>query len=386
MRKKRDTHTSSCRCDQVNVSFHISDLQLTNFRNYGDDTFGLDPSLTILHGANAVGKTNIVEAIQLLCEVSTFRKASNKDIIKHGGDTACITLTAHDGSRTRCVKACIEQHTKSYEVNGKKVSVTEGILGHIPIVVFTPDNLGLVKDSAVKRRSELDELGYQLSKNYVQLCREYTKAVKGRNRLLADGYFMDPSFEAWTDQLITIGAALYENRAKLLARLAPLICEHYQLIDPHASLEVTYITNWGALPEDTREESAEKLRLAFDESFSDECTRRITLVGPHRDDILFGIDGHDARTFASQGQQRTIALSWKLAHVSIIEEVLGVRPILLLDDVMSELDSERRDALMAQVEQGAQTIITTTNIGYFESELLDRARVIEIERNPSCDV
>jgi DNA replication and repair protein RecF len=287
-------------------------------------------------------------------------------------------LVAHDGSRERAVRAEVVENSKKYEVNGKRVSVADGILGKVPVVVFTPDNLGLVKDAASARRRELDAVGRQLSKNYVRLGREYEKALKGRNRLLADGYASDPAFEAWTEQVVVIGAALFEHRVKLMERLAPLIVEHFSAIDATSELGVSYENNWGARKTDDRGAIEMKLAEALEASGVDERARRITLVGPHRDDIVFTLDGHEARLFGSQGQQRTIALAWKLAEVSLIKEVLGVSALLLLDDVMSELDGARRAALMERVGTSAQTVVTTTNIAYFEPALLDRATVIEI--------
>jgi len=367
------------------VSFQISNLKLQRFRNYEDKIFEFDPNVTILWGSNAVGKTSTIEAIQVLCEATSFRKPSYEDMIQHGEESAVLELSATDGERTRDVTLIVEPHTKSYKVNGKKTTVSNGILGIIPVIVFAPDNLSLVKDSAGKRRDEIDALGQQLSKNYTRLLKEYSKALRGRNRLLSDGYCTDPAFDAWSDQLAAIGAVLYRNREKLLERLIPIVVQQYASIDPEATLEVAYENNWGATAEDTTEEVEQKLRDALDDSFIDECARKITLVGPHRDDIVFRIDGHDVRSFGSQGQQRTVALSWKLAEVSLIEEMLGVKPILLLDDVMSELDESRRNALMGRVGEAAQTIITTTNIHYFETSLLDRARVIEISSEKCRD-
>jgi len=365
------------------VSFRIKELKVQGFRNYEDCAFKLDPSVTILWGDNAVGKTSIIEAIQVLCETISFRKPSYSEMIRHGHKQASLALNAVDGERERDVSLTIEPNTKTYQVNGKKISSTDNILGVIPVVVFAPDNLSLIKDSANRRRDEIDAIGQQLSKNYARLLREYSKALRGRNRLLSEGYCTDPAFDAWSDQLATIGVVLYRHREKLLERLVPLMVEQYGTIDPHSSLEVIYSNNWGAVGTDSIEEAQRKLRAALDESFIDECSRKITLVGPHRDDVVFTIDGHDARAFGSQGQQRTIALSWKLAEVNLVKEVLGVKPILLLDDVMSELDESRRNALMGSVGTVAQTIITTTNIHYFEPTLLDRARIIEINpKNP----
>ena len=364
------------------MSFRIEHLHLEGFRNYEDASLDLDRDLTILLGRNAVGKTSVIEAIQLLCEGVSFRHCPYPEMIGHQHEQAMLEMEARhlkgEPSRIRQVRALIEPHTKTYTVNGKQTSVREGIAGVIPVVVFTPDNLRLIKDAASRRRDEVDALGKQLSNTYARLVREYTKTLKGRNRLLTDGYFTDPAFDAWTEQLSLVGAALFRHRARLLERLTELARAQYHAIDATCVLRVTYENNWGALPQMGSDQLADRLHNALDEHLISDTQRKTTTIGPHRDEVVFTLDGHDARAFASQGQQRTIALAWKLAGADLIEELLGVPPILLLDDVMSELDEVRRRALVQRIGSDNQTVITTTNTHYFDDELLQRARIIEI--------
>ena len=360
------------------MSFLISELHLQGFRNYQDAVFAFDPTLTIVCGANAVGKTSIIEAIQILCEAVSFRKSTYQEMVRHGCQQARLTLHAYEGERRREVVLDIEGNRKTYRVNQKKANAINDVLGVIPTLVFTPDNLRIIKDGATKRREAVDMLGQQLSKTYAHLCREYTKTLKGRNRLLGEGKDSSPVFGIWTEQLVSLGAALHCHRAKLLARLIPLIQQQHAYIDPDHLLEIAYVNNWCVEAHDDREHVEQQLRTALALRADEEHARKITLVGPHRDDVSFLLDRYDVRSYGSQGQQRTIALSWKLAEVDMVESVLGVQPLLLLDDVMSELDESRRNALTARVGCVAQTIITTTNIGYFEPALLSRAHLIEI--------
>ncbi|MCL2491341.1 MAG: DNA replication and repair protein RecF [Coriobacteriia bacterium] len=369
------------------MSFRISKLHLKRFRNHHDSSFELDPNLTVLYGRNAVGKTSVIEAVQMLCEGASFRKPTFSEMIEHGNELGSLTLEAYDPDvtpwRTRAVELVLEPHKRTYTVNGKEVSLGEGIAGEIPVIVFSPDHLALIKNSASRRREEIDGVNKQLSKNYARLCREYTKTLKGRNRLLNEGYYNNPTFEAWDDQLVVVGSALYLNRARLLEKLQILTQIQHRDIDPTTTLAIEYTNNWGATPDATKEELAIRFHEALREYREQEIARRVTLVGPHRDDMIFSLDGHDARTFGSQGQQRTIALAWKLAQLDLVEQIAGIRPLLLLDDVMSELDQVRRDALMRRVGNDTQTIITTTNTHYFEPDLMERALLIELGEGES---
>jgi len=305
-------------------------------------------------------------------------------MIHHDHTEGKISLDARSDQkgveRQRTVELHLTPPKRNFTVNSKKVSVAEGITGEIPVVVFTPDHLKLIKDSASRRREEIEGIGRQLSKNYMRLSKEYLKTLKGRNRLLAEGLSRDPAFDAWTEQLVTLGAALYQHRVKLLERLGTLTKEQHADLDATCDLETTYVNNWGARPEADRAELEEAFFDVLAQQTAYEMARKTTVVGPHRDDIVFLLDGHDARAFGSQGQQRTIALSWKLAQIDLIRELRGTDPVLLLDDVMSELDQARRDALVAKVGEDSQTIITTTNIHYFDPSLIRRAHLIEITK------
>ena len=362
----------------------VREITLKGFRSYPSLSLELDPLLTIVHGPNAAGKTNIIEALQLTTEGVSFRSPQWRDIVAWGSETAAVSLTAEGDGRLRVVELSVADGRRSYVVNGKKVRSALDVAGEIPCVIFTPNDMRLVKDSADKRRDEIDSLGAQLSKSYGRLRTEYGRIVTQRNRLLKEEYVDRDTLAAWTDRLVVVGASLTEHRLRLLDRMRPHLVAAASVIDPSTTLGIGYMNSIpsvggsgnGGQP---RAEVEAAYRCALEERGADELVRRMTLVGPHRDDIVFEIDGRDARTFGSQGQQRTIALAWKLAEVKTVREVSGKSPLLLLDDVMSELDESRRRALTNEVGHVAQTVITTANIDYFDSELLGRARVIAIQ-------
>jgi DNA replication and repair protein RecF len=248
-------------------------------------------------------------------------------------------------------------------------------------VVFTPDDLTMVKGPADRRRAAIDDLGEQLSPTYGSLRRDYGKVVRQRNALLREG---SPTTdrEAWDDQLLSLGSRLVVHRVGLLDRTMAHAVRRYAEMTGGEELGYAYADHCGlatcaAL---TSPEAEAAMRVELERRAHEERARGVSLIGPHRDDIVLTIGGRDARAFGSQGQQRTIALAWKLAEVEMVEEVLRRKPILLLDDVMSELDAERRDALSEVVASEVQTVVTTTNTGYFSAQTLDDATIVMIDR------
>jgi len=258
------------------------------------------------------------------------------------------------------------------------------VAGLLPSVVFTPDDLDMVKGPSERRRSSIDDLGEQISATYGSLRRDYAKVVKQRNALLRDGG-REAHSAVWEERLVALGSSLLAHRERLLARVMACAAEAYAGMADGEPLTWVYADRSG-LPEGrepgglTQQQAAAAMREALEQRRAEESRRLVTLVGPHRDDIVFFVGGREARVFASQGQQRTVALAWKLAEVQIVHEVLRRRPVLLLDDVMSELDAERRSALSSLVTADTQTFVTTTNLGYFSPELLEGATIVELGR------
>jgi DNA replication and repair protein RecF len=363
------------------VSLTITRISLEHFRSCSSVSVELDPRLTVIVGPNAVGKTNIVEAIQLLTAAESFRRPLWSDVVEWGAAEARAQLEASGDSRALTVELTIScQGRRSYRVNGKarrKIADTAGV---IPCVLFTPEDLRLVKDSSERRRETLDSVGRQLSPAYAATRLDYDRILRHRNAVLKDETASVDTLEAWTEQLVSVGAALSDHRVRLFERIAGHLGRIHEEIASGQPLEARYRRSWdrdGAVGVEGVG-SVEAMRQALGRRATEERARGTTVVGPHRDDIEFRIEGRDARTFASQGQQRSVALAWKLAELAVIQEISGQPPVLLLDDVMSELDEQRRHALTRFVGEAAQTVVTTTNLGYFEPDLIARARVVEL--------
>jgi DNA replication and repair protein RecF len=359
------------------VSLRVTRLELRDFRSY--ESLDLEPGekITIVVGPNAVGKTNIVEALQLLTAASSFRSPLWAECVRWGSAGASLGLEAQGDERRLETRLMISSEGKrSYSVNGNLKRKIAEVTGLLPCVVFTPDDLKMVKESAERRRTALDNVGDQLSRAYLSLRAEYEKTVRQRNAALKAPSTDEGVLTALTERLVNRGTAFLLHRKRLFERLSISLTAVYSILVPGESIEAQYLSSWSrrGVAEDSDTAFGDALVIAGQE----ERARGVTLVGPHRDDIRFLLNGRDARTYASQGQQRTISLAWKLAEVSVITDVGGQPPILLLDDVMSELDEARRHALAGFVGEVAQTFVTTTNLGYFERDMIERAHVVSL--------
>lgn len=359
------------------MSLKVSSISLVNFRNF--ESFGvvLDPGLTVLVGDNAVGKTNTVEALQLVTSGRSFRRPKPLELLREGAEEGRCEGRIEGDGRVIDVECEIAQGKRTFRRNGKACHAAD-LAGTLMSILFCPDDLSLAKGSASLRRQEIDTFGSQASQGYDKVVRNYAKAIEQRNSFLKGEWADEVFLDAW-DETVALGAAtLLYHRASLFGRLVTRFSEVYREISGGERAQATYVSSlpggpFGRSKEEIRQDMVEALHQARDE----DLRRQFTTVGPHRDDIEFAISGRSARTYGSQGQQRSIVLAWKMAEVMVSQDVIGETPLLLLDDVMSELDEARRAALTSFVEEGLQTVVTTTNMGYFPERLLSRAKVVE---------
>lgn len=363
----------------------IEALELKDFRNYEGLLLEPGRALTVLVGPNAVGKTNIIEALQLVTSTLSFRRPRCEDLVRWDAEEARVSMRARRGNRRLETTLQITPDGKrAYTVNGQAKKRLSDVAGLLPSVVFTPDDLDMGKGPSERRRAAIDDLGEQISATYGSLRRDYAKVVRQRNALLRDGG-PEAHSAVWEERLVALGSSLLAHRERLLARVMASAAAAYAGMADGEALTWEYADRCGLQAEReagalTQHEAAAAMRTALENRRAEERRRMVTLVGPHRDDIVFFVGGREARTYASQGQQRTVALAWKLAEVQVVHDVLRRRPILLLDDVMSELDADRRAALSSLVTADTQTFVTTTNLGYFSPELLEGATIVELGR------
>lgn len=372
------------------MSIYARTLSVTEYRSFPSFELDLARGVTVLVGHNAVGKTNLVEALQLLTSGRSFRKPSPRELVRAGGTRCSMKLTLEGEGRVIDMGCVVEDGKRSFMRNGKRCRAA-GVRGVVPSVLFCPDDLDLVKRGARLRREALDGFGIQLNESYAQLASTYERTVEQRNSLLKEPFCTRDLLDAWNDSIASTGAALTVHRLALLSRIREHLIDVYAGLSGGEAVDVSYVPSWGASDAITLPAAADassradrieavraRIAAALDARAGEELRRGITLVGPHRDEVAFTIDGRDARTFASQGQQRSLVLAWKIAEVEVTREILGRPPLLLLDDVMSELDEARRQAFLGLVGGGVQTVITTTNLGYFDDLALERAKVVKI--------
>lgn len=366
------------------MDLRISHISFCDFRSY--ETFDLSDigPLTVFVGPNAAGKTNVIEGVQLLTAQSSFRNPTVPQLVRAGASFSRLQADVTDGSRQLALGVRLADGKKKHLLNGKPKR-TADLKGLVPSVTFTPDDLELSKGSMSVRRTALDSLGSQLSANHYLIRRDYEKVLRHKNHLLKE----DSSsllIESMNEMIVTCGAQLACYRSALFEKLASSMSSYYsEITEGRESLTACYVPSWEDHDPSVpcsysfgRDEARALLSRALQKRLPDEIARRRALIGPHADKIEFFIDGSNAGVFGSQGQQRSVVLAFKLAEASLIQDILGRKPVLLLDDVMSELDSARRRALVSFVAGEIQTFITTTNLSYFDEDLLARARVVRL--------
>ena len=349
---------------------------MSGFRSFDSHSVDFADTTTILVGHNAAGKTNTVEALQMLTAGYSFRRPTPRQLINDSCEEARIALHLEGDGRVMDMTCDIAPGKRQYSRNGKKCQAAE-VPATLMSVLFCPDDLFLVKRGASFRRDEIDDFGRQANAGYSKVLAAYLRAVEQRNRLLKEDAPDLGLLDAWDASVALGGATLLQARMRLFTRLSGKISEIYGQISGGEKLSCSYECSLGPdLFELTRDELAELLAERLRDVRSDDLRRQQTTVGPHRDDITFGIDGRDARLFGSQGQQRSVVIALKMAEVLLSAEIVGEQPLLLLDDVMSELDENRREAVLSFAQRGIQTVVTTTNLGYFSDDLLSASKVV----------
>lgn len=365
----------------------IRNISCTNFRSYTHFELDNIGDLTVIVGPNAIGKTNLIEGIQLTTACSSFRHPKPDHLIYDGASTGFFETAIEGDGRALEVKVVAADGARTFFLNRKKKRAAS-LRGLLPSVLFCPDDLSLVKGSQSAKRSQLDLLGSQLSVGYNAVRKDYEKILRQKNSCLKQevsySYLLSVN-----EVMASIGAQLYRLRAELLSALEPYIQQYYQALSgDKESVQVAYVPSWlrknydleryHAFEIPPRTEILQTLLDAMERDYSKEAERRMSLYGPQVDRVEFYLNERNVTTFASQGQQRSLVLSYKMAEVSLIRDKLNQNPVLLLDDVMSELDNNRRSALLSLLQQGVQTFITATNAEVFDEALLKQARLVEL--------
>jgi DNA replication and repair protein RecF len=351
----------------------LAHLWLTDFRGHQASEVEVGPGITVFAGGNAQGKTTVLEAVGWLARMSSFRGAPDSALVRVGCERAIVRAEIVPANRDPDVRPdLIEAEIAAAGrnrvlLNRRPLPRARDLLGSLRVTVFAPDDLRLVKAGPAERRAELDDLLMALSPRYDAVQADYERVLKHRNAWLRTWSRADDpaTLDVWDEQLVRAGAELVRGRLKLLDRLAaPLGKAYGDVAGAAADVAGTYEAAWVGDPplDETRlDDVAPLLAEAVSRSRAADLERRLTLVGPHRDDWRLSIDGLDARRFASQGEQRSLALAVRLAGHVVISDVVGEPPVLLLDDVFSELDQTRAANLVAHLPI-AQALVTTAGV------------------------
>lgn len=349
----------------------ITDLRLQNFRSYKDASFELGPDVNIVVGPNASGKTNLLEALLVLARGSSYR-AKDSELVRFGAPWARLDghLTA-GGQRT--AKLAMEPvASKSFELADKTYKRL-GLVHSLPVVLFEPNHLLLLSGGPERRRDYLDDLLEQTTPGYATTRRQYRRAVAQRNSLLKQLQWATPtSLFPWNVRLSQLAGQIVRARGELVGQLDGNIGQLYRTLSAtKAKVAVAYGSSIATENYETRLLNRLESELELDQR------RGFTGSGPHREDLLVSFDGRPAQETASRGETRTVVLALKILELAIIEAVRGQRPLLLLDDVFSELDGKRRHQLIEQLT-GHQTFITTTDADVVLQHFTDRCNVIAL--------
>jgi DNA replication and repair protein RecF len=346
---------------------HLAGLWLTDFRCYEEATLRFPPGVTVICGANAQGKTSLLEAVGWAATGKSFRGVPDSALVRAGRDVAILRAEVVDDERVQLLEAEIKASGRNrVQLNRNAVQRSRDLLGLMRTTVFAPDDLQLVKGGPSGRRDYLDDLLAALSPRYEAARTDYERVLKQRNALLRGGLRGEDAagtLDVFDLQLAAAGAELARGRVKLLERLVPAVAEAYaELAGAHTPITTEYEAEWAAdgLGGEGGLDGAldQALLDAFASHRKAEIDRGVTLVGPHRDEWRLLVGGMESRTHASQGEQRTLALALRLGGHRLCGELTGSSPVLLLDDVFSELDDQRAVALVEHLDAG-QTLVTT---------------------------
>ncbi len=341
-------------------------LQVQDFRNLAEVRLVPSPRATIAVGQNGQGKTNLLEALYVLATLKPLRASRLSELVRWGAERARVSGRFLLKGAEREIAVEVEGGQRQAYVDGKKAQSLEEYFGGVSVVAFTPDDLGVIKGGPEERRTFLDRAVFNRYPAFLQESRSYARALKSRNRLLREGggQMPDPAYlEAYDTTLARAGARILVRRRALMAELAPRARATFESIG-RTEARATYGYHPTHLGDVSREDEAgiaTRLQEVLQQRLPRDLARGFTSVGPHADDVEVTLGGRSARAYASQGQQRALVLGWKIAEIENLEAALGVLPLLLLDDVSSELDPERNAYLMGYLhESGAQTFLTTT--------------------------
>ena len=362
----------------------IKRIKMVGFRNYFNTTISFGPNMNIFVGDNAQGKTNILEGITILALTKSHRIGVSPNIIMFQKKKCKLSGVVKKEKILSNLEIEITEESKKLAINHNVLKKVADYISYLNVIVFTPDDLEIIKGPPSVRRNLLNIQLSQVSREYLKIYNEYNKLLKTRNeylKVLFKNNIADKSYlDIITDKLIEKAIFIYQKRKEYIDLVNIYISNYYKEISSEDNIIVRYVTNID-LEEYDSEYIRKKLKHKFKKNYNKELNYGMTIYGPHRDDFYFEYFGNDLKYYGSQGQQKLAVLSFKLSEISIFKEYCGTLPVLLLDDVFSELDIKKRNKLLKIINSDdIQSIITTTDLKNINKKYLEGACIFCVKK------
>ncbi len=362
---------------------YLSKIELSNFRNYKKLKLKLSNHINIFIGNNAQGKTNILESIYVLALTKSHRYGIENNLIQQGFSNGYIKGVIRDNKKVKELEVAFDKTKKKVVINTKEIKKISDYISNMKVIMFCPDDLDIVKGSPQVRRSLLNIQLSQIFDYYVKYLNEYNKILKNRNEYLKTmntNNYMDKGYlTILNEKLIERAIKIYQYRNQYLSAINDKIGDIFEKISSIKGLVVKYNNNIDL--NDYNDDTIIKiLSNKLSNNIKREMIQGTTLYGPHRDDFSFYINEDDIRLYGSQGQQRMAIIAFKLAEIEIFKDITGTSPILLLDDIFSELDLKKRQKLIKYLPDDIQTIITTTDLKNIQKKVVENSKIFIVDK------
>lgn len=360
----------------------IKRLKLTNFRNYSDLEIELSPNINLFIGDNGEGKTNILESIYILSLTKSNRYGVEENLIKFSEEIAKIEGLIYNEDVLKKQEVHITRGKKQLYINNKEIRKNRDYISNFCVIAFTPEDLEIVKGSPSIRRNMLNIDISQLHNTYISYLNEYNQVIKMRNEYLKkmnlNGNSDERYLEVLNNSMIDKAIKIYEYRYNFLEEINRLLPNIFKKMTGLSNLVIKFENSIGIEKFDS-DAIRKKFQSKLKRNFNAELMQGMTLTGPHRDDFSFYLNEMDMKNFASQGQQRMAVIALKISEIYLFKKEMGTYPVLLLDDIFSEIDSKKRNKIIKFLEKDIQSIITTTDINDINEKILENATIYSVK-------
>lgn len=361
------------------IDMKIQNLNLKNFRNYNKLDISFNDKLNIIIGNNAQGKTNILEAIYYLSITKPISINNDKSIIMRDKDGTSISTVVVDKDSSNKLTVNVTNNGKKLLINSNEIKKHSDFIGKLKVILFTPDSLGIIKEGPGNRRRFLNIEISQLYVRYINILNEFNVILKQRNeylKIIREGNYNKEYMNILNEKFISLSIDIYKYRKKFIDLLNRYIGSIFKDISSYEGLSLRYITNIDLSDMNNIEKV---LMEKIDAGFNRDVVYGSTLIGPHRDDFSFILEDNDLLLYGSQGQLKMAVLALKLAEIEVFKDICGENPVILLDDLFSELDINKRNKVINYLNKDMQTIITTTDLSNVDEEYINNSYIFEIE-------